>query len=141
MIRVALLCRSISKAIMASSRHWSTTFTTIKTSLARHRTSRVPAAPCSSTTSTISTESPLTSMLQAPRSSLLASGYSVKDLFTGQRWVSDIGFYDDPNPVLSPYLRPFLQPPPIRFQRDPTHLPLPRANQLADRRDHALFVH
>src|SRR5260370_8798252 len=135
MIRVALLCRSISKAIMASSRHWSTTFTTIKTSLARHRTSRVPAAPCSSTTSTISTESPLTSMLQAPRSSLVDAAYSVKDVCTGQGWVSDIGLYDDRNRFMSPDLGRFLQPDPIGFKGDATNLYRYCGNDWANRSD------
>ncbi len=74
-------------------------------------------------------------MLQAPRSSLLASGYSVKDLFTGQRWVSDIGLYDDRNRFMSPDLGRFLQPDPIGFKGDATNLYRYCGNDWANRSD------
>jgi RHS repeat-associated protein len=43
------------------------------------------------------------------------SGYSVRHLFTGQQWYSDLGLYDLRNRFYSPDLGRFLQPDPIGF--------------------------
>src|SRR5205085_4007863 len=40
---------------------------------------------------------------------LNSSTYGVKDLFTGQRWVPEIGLYDDRNRFMSPDLGRFIQ--------------------------------
>jgi RHS repeat-associated protein len=53
---------------------------------------------------------------------LSTTSYSVKDLFTGQRWVSEIGLYDDRNRFMSPDLGRFLQPDPIGFKGDASNL-------------------
>jgi RHS repeat-associated protein len=53
---------------------------------------------------------------------LTTSAYGVKDLFTGQRWVSEIGLYDDRNRFMSPDLGRFLQPDPIGFKGDGSNL-------------------
>jgi RHS repeat-associated protein len=53
---------------------------------------------------------------------LNASTYGVKDLFTGQRWVTEIGLYDDRNRFMSPDLGRFLQPDPIGFKGDASNL-------------------
>src|SRR5439155_11981802 len=53
---------------------------------------------------------------------LNSSAYGVKDLFTGQRWIVEIGLYDDRNRFMSPDLGRFLQPDPIGFKGDASNL-------------------
>jgi RHS repeat-associated protein len=53
---------------------------------------------------------------------LSASNYSVRHLFTGQQWYSDLGLYDLRNRFYSPDIGRFLQPDPISFAGDPSHL-------------------
>src|SRR5205085_10025585 len=53
---------------------------------------------------------------------LNSSTYGVKDLFTGQRWVPEIGLYDDRNRFMFPYLGRFIQPYPIRFKGHASNL-------------------
>src|SRR5881409_920501 len=45
-----------------------------------------------------------------------------KDLFAGQRWLVEIGLYDDRNRFMSPDLGRFLQPDPIGFKGDASNL-------------------
>src|SRR5207302_4238204 len=47
---------------------------------------------------------------------------AAKDLFTGQRWVVEIGLYDDRNRFMSTELGRFLQPDPIGFKGDASNL-------------------
>ena len=58
-----------------------------------------------------------------------------KDLFTGQRWVSEIGLYDDRNRFMSPDLGRFLQPDPIGFKGDASNLYRYCGNDWANRID------
>jgi RHS repeat-associated protein len=58
-----------------------------------------------------------------------------KDLFTGQRWVSEIGLYDDRNRFMSPDLGRFLQPDPIGFKGDASNLYRYCGNDWANRTD------
>jgi RHS repeat-associated protein len=53
---------------------------------------------------------------------LSTSSYSVRHLFTGQQWSSDLGLYDLRNRFYSPDIGRFLQPDPIGFNGDPTNL-------------------
>jgi RHS repeat-associated protein len=53
---------------------------------------------------------------------LSASNYSVRHLFTGQQWYSDIDLYDLRNRFYSPDLGRFLQPDPIGFRGDRSNL-------------------
>jgi RHS repeat-associated protein len=53
---------------------------------------------------------------------LSATNYSVRHLFTGQQWYSDIGLYDLRNRFYSPDIGRFLQPDPIGFRGDATNL-------------------
>ena len=53
---------------------------------------------------------------------LSATNYSVRHLFTGQQWYSDIGLYDLRNRFYSPDIGRFLQPDGIGFSGDPTNL-------------------
>jgi RHS repeat-associated protein len=53
---------------------------------------------------------------------LSATNYSVRHLFTGQQWYSDIGLYDLRNRFYSPDIGRFLQPDPIGFAGDATNL-------------------
>jgi RHS repeat-associated protein len=50
-----------------------------------------------------------------------ATNYSVRHLFTGQQWYSEIGLYDLRNRFYSPDTGRFLQPDPIDFDGDPTN--------------------
>ena len=50
------------------------------------------------------------------------SNYSVRHLFTGQQWYSEIGLYDLRNRFYSPDIGRFLQPDPIGFDGDTTNL-------------------
>src|SRR5438128_9155669 len=71
----------------------------------------------------------------ASNSQLPSSNYQVKDLFTGQRWVSEIGLYDDRNRFMSPDLGRFLQPDPIGFKGDASNLYRYCGNDWANRTD------
>lgn len=64
-----------------------------------------------------------------------SSTYGVKDLFTGQRWVVQIGLYDDRNRFMSPDLGRFLQPDPIGFKGDASNLYRYVGNDWANRTD------
>ena len=66
---------------------------------------------------------------------LQASGYNVRDLFTGQRLVTEIGLYDDRNRFMSPDLGRFLQPDPIGFKGDVSNLYRYCGNDWANRSD------
>jgi len=68
-------------------------------------------------------------------SQLTASSYGVKDLFTGQRWIVQIGLYDDRNRFMSPDLGRFLQPDPIGFKGDASNLYRYCGNDWANRSD------
>ena len=50
------------------------------------------------------------------------SAYGIRHLFTGQQWYSDVGLYDLRNRFYSPDSGRFLQPDPIGFAGDATHL-------------------
>jgi len=71
----------------------------------------------------------------AANSQLLSSNYSVKDLFTGQRFVTEIGLYDDRNRFMSPDLGRFLQPDPIGFKGDASNLYRYCGNDWANKTD------
>jgi RHS repeat-associated protein len=71
----------------------------------------------------------------ASGSSISASSYSVKDLFTGQRWIKQISLYDDRNRFMSPALGRFLQPDPIGFKGDASNLYRYCGNDWANRTD------
>src|SRR5205814_4193165 len=66
---------------------------------------------------------------------LNSSTYGVKDLFTGQRWVVELGLYDDRNRFMSPDLGRFLQPDPIGFKGDASNLYRYCGNDWANRTD------
>src|SRR5207302_7354540 len=66
---------------------------------------------------------------------LNSSTFGVRDLFTGQRWVSEIGLYDDRNRFMSPDLGRFLQPDPIGFKGDSSNLYRYCGNDWANRSD------
>ncbi len=70
-----------------------------------------------------------------PSSQLQASAYGVKDLFTGQRWIPELGLYDDRNRFMSPELGRFLQPDPIGFKGDASNLYRYCGNDWANRTD------
>ncbi len=71
----------------------------------------------------------------APSSQLPSSNYQVKDLFTGQRWIPELGLYDDRNRFMSPDLGRFLQPDPIGFKGDSSNLYRYCGNDWANRSD------
>lgn len=58
-----------------------------------------------------------------------------KDLFTGQRWIPEIGLYDDRNRFMSPDIGRFLQPDPIGFKGDASNLYRYCGNDWANRTD------
>jgi RHS repeat-associated protein len=66
---------------------------------------------------------------------LSTSAYGVNDLFTGQRWVNEIGLYDDRNRFMSPDLGRFLQPDPIGFKGDSSNLYRYVGNDWANKTD------
>src|SRR5439155_10289566 len=66
---------------------------------------------------------------------LNSSTYGVKDLFTGQRFVPELGLYDDRNRFMSPDLGRFLQPDPIGFKGDASNLYRYCGNDWASRSD------
>ncbi|HJT44657.1 MAG TPA: RHS repeat-associated core domain-containing protein [Chthoniobacterales bacterium] len=51
-----------------------------------------------------------------------SSGSGVRHLFHGEQWYSELGLYDLRNRFYSPNVGRFLQPDPISFAGDPTHL-------------------
>ena len=61
--------------------------------------------------------------------------YQVRDLFTGQRWLPELGLYDDRNRFMSPDLGRFLQPDPIGFKGDASNLYRYCGNDWANRSD------
>jgi RHS repeat-associated protein len=58
-----------------------------------------------------------------------------RDLFTGQRWVVEIGLYDDRNRFMSTELGRFLQPDPIGFKGDASNLYRYCGNDWSNRTD------
>src|SRR5438309_3087597 len=66
---------------------------------------------------------------------LNSSTYGVKDLFTGQRWIPELGLYDDRNRFMSPDLGRFLQPDPIGFKGDSSNLYRYCGNDWANKTD------
>ena len=68
-------------------------------------------------------------------SQLPSSNYNVRDLFTGQRWLVEIGLYDDRNRFMSPDLGRFIQPDPIGFKGDASNLYRYCGNDWANRTD------
>jgi RHS repeat-associated protein len=58
-----------------------------------------------------------------------------QDLFTGQRWRSELGLYDDRNRFMSPDLGRFLQPDPIGFKGDASNLYRYCGNDWANKND------
>ena len=59
----------------------------------------------------------------------------MRDLYTGQRFVTEIGLYDDRNRFMSPDLGRFLQPDPIGFKGDASNLYRYCGNDWANRSD------
>src|ERR1700682_195806 len=70
----------------------------------------------------------------AAGSPIAASLYAV-DLFAGQRWMPELGLYDDRNRFMSPDLGRFLQPDPIGFKGDGSNLYRYCGNDWANRID------
>src|SRR5437867_8693831 len=68
-------------------------------------------------------------------SQLPSSTYGTKDLFTGQRFVPELGLYDDRNRFMSPELGRSLQPDPIGFKGDASNLYRYCRNDWANRTD------
>jgi RHS repeat-associated protein len=66
---------------------------------------------------------------------LSASAYGIRDLFTGERYVTEIGLYDLRNRYYSPALGRFLQPDPIGFKGDASNLYRYCGNDWANRTD------
>jgi RHS repeat-associated protein len=66
---------------------------------------------------------------------LQSSNYSVRDLFTGERFVTELGLYDLRNRYYSPDLARFLQPDPIGFKGDASNLYRYCGNDWANRSD------
>jgi RHS repeat-associated protein len=58
----------------------------------------------------------------ASNTQLSTSNYSIRHLFTGQQWYSELGLYDLRNRFYSPDLGRFLQPDPIGFAGDPGNI-------------------
>ena len=61
-------------------------------------------------------------LLGTLNSQLSTSNYSVRHLFTGQQWYSELGLYDLRNRFYSPDIGRFLQPDPRGFNGDATNL-------------------
>jgi RHS repeat-associated protein len=66
---------------------------------------------------------------------LSTSAYSIRHLFTGQQWYSELGLYDLRNRFYSPDLGRFLQPDPIGFAGDPGNIYRYVGNNPLNRRD------
>jgi RHS repeat-associated protein len=60
---------------------------------------------------------------------------NVRDLFTGQRWIPELGLYDDRNRFMSPDLGRFIQPDPIGFKGDASNLYRYCGNDWANKTD------
>jgi RHS repeat-associated protein len=58
----------------------------------------------------------------ASNTQISASGYSIRHLFTGQQWYSEIGLYDLRNRFYSPDIGRFVQGDPLGFGGDATNL-------------------
>ena len=63
------------------------------------------------------------------------SATNTKDLFAGQRWISELGLYDDRNRFMSPDLGRFIQPDPIGFKGDASNIYRYCGNDWANRTD------
>jgi RHS repeat-associated protein len=61
--------------------------------------------------------------------------YNVRDLFSGERWITELGLYDLRNRYYSPDLGRFLQPDPIGFKGDASNLYRYCGNDWANRTD------
>lgn len=66
---------------------------------------------------------------------LSAINPNVRDLHGGQRWIPELGLYDDRNRFMSPDLGRFLQPDPIGFKGDASNLYRFVGNDWANRTD------
>ena len=64
-----------------------------------------------------------------------ASAYGINDLYAGERYLPDLGLYDDRNRFMSPDLGRFLQPDPIGFKGDASNLYRYCGNDWANRTD------
>jgi RHS repeat-associated protein len=64
-----------------------------------------------------------------------ASAYGIRDLFTGERFVTELGLYDLRNRYYSPDLGRFLQPDPVGFKGDASNLYRYCGNDWANRSD------
>ena len=71
----------------------------------------------------------------ANNNQLSTTNYGVRDLFSGQRYIPEIGLYDDRNRFMSPDLGRFLQPDPIGFKGDGSNLYRYCGNDWANRSD------
>ena len=70
-----------------------------------------------------------------PQPQLSASAFGINDLFAGERYVTEIGLYDDRNRFMSPDLGRFLQPDPIGFKGDASNLYRYCGNDWANKTD------
>lgn len=68
-------------------------------------------------------------------SQLSSSAYNIRDLFSGERYVPELGLYDLRNRFMSPDLGRFLQPDPIGFKGDASNLYRYCGNDWANRTD------
>jgi len=66
---------------------------------------------------------------------ITASAYNIRDLFSGERFVTELGLYDLRNRFMSPDLGRFLQPDPIGFKGDASNLYRYCGNDWANRAD------
>jgi RHS repeat-associated protein len=64
-----------------------------------------------------------------------ATLFAVVDLFAGERYISEVGLYDDRNRFYSPDMARFLQPDPIGFKGDASNLYRYCGNDWANRTD------
>jgi RHS repeat-associated protein len=63
------------------------------------------------------------------------SNHNIRDLFAGERWIPEIGLYDDRNRFYDPALGRFLQPDPIGFKGDASNLYRYCGNDWANKAD------
>ena len=66
---------------------------------------------------------------------LSGSAYAIVDLFAGERYIPELGLYDDRNRFMSPDLGRFLQPDPIGFKGDASNLYRYCGNDWANKTD------
>jgi RHS repeat-associated protein len=71
----------------------------------------------------------------ASNTQIPASAHGIRDLFTGERYVTEMGMYDLRNRYYSPDLGRFLQPDPIGFKGDGSNLYRYCGNDWANRTD------